>query len=277
MMGNLGRISKRYNNLTFLFAVSNYHVADELKSMLEDFKNKYCIYVANTTSSNALRAYSKMAKTRYVYFHDCDDFADYDLLNDIFDEVNIGDDIYCFNVLKKFYGANNEIISNDKHLFKIPQGAINNICNLPTCVYSKIIPTKYLHVIEFPNLPYTQDWAISYQLYPLAKHIFDERISYIYNNYIGSSSHTNNDYLYRINRVAVYSKSLIKHLRQTLGKYEADFLSAKYNDTLFYRYRKLGIRIRPYTPSIRLFIRGNNRLRLSLIYRYIHKNITLIG
>lgn len=269
MMHNLGKDNTIYENLHFLFAVADDSIKAELEDIILEFKNKYTIFVANSTSSNKLRSYSVKATTPYVYFHDCDDCADYDLLNRICVEQNIGDNILCMNVLKRHYNSDYVVSGRDSILFNIPNGKINNICNVPTCVYSKIIPTKHLFKIEFPNLPYTQDWAISYQLYTLASHIFDNRVSYTYNNYDTSSSHHRHDTPYRVKRVATYSRVIISYMERTNLKYEADFLRCKYNIDLCNRFRHIGIFIPPRLPNLNTWFKVNNRHRLSLLYRFI--------
>ena len=162
MMQKLARIEYKYEFVHFLFAVSNESVATELKLLLGNFVNDYKIIVANTYSSNALRACAKSANTNYIYFHDCDDYADYDYLDGFCRDLSDSDEIICFNVHKYVYDENCNIVQ-EYDIFQNKEGKIANICNLPTCVYSKIIPKKYLYYIDFLNLPYTQDWAITYQ------------------------------------------------------------------------------------------------------------------
>lgn len=266
MMHNLGNLKTTYEKLHFLFVVSNDSIKTELKKLICNFKNQHSIHVANSYSSNKLRSYCTKATTPYVYFHDCDDWADYELLNNIFNECRIGDSIYCFNVTKHHYDEHGRICANDKLIFKIPQGPITNIANIPTCVYSKIIPTKYLYEIDFPNLPYTQDWAISYQLYPIVKHIFDNRTSYHYNNYPTSSSHYSHDTNYGIKRVAAYSRIICKKMNSVGLTYEADFLKVKYNIDLCNRFRMIGKYIAPKMPTRRLICKMNNKSRISIAY-----------
>ncbi len=276
MMHNLSQIDTIYENLRFLFAVADNSIKEELEGIIVGFTNKYKIYVANSTSSNKLRSYCLKATTPYIYFHDCDDWADYALLNKICSEHNIGDSIYCLNVLKRHYNAEGELCADDIVLFNIPNGDITNICNVPTCIYSKIIPIKYLHAIEFPNLPYTQDWAISYQLYPLAPHIFDNRVSYTYNNYDTSSSHRRHDTPYRVKRVAAYSRVITRKMESIGLRYEADFLRCKYNIDLCYRFRNIGIYIAPSFPTLRTLYKATNRRRASMLYRCLQNTVYYI-
>lgn len=269
MMYNLGCMNYTYDNLHFMFVVSNDIVRTELEELISNFTNQYTIYVANNTSSNKLRSYGTKATTPYVYFHDCDDWANYELLNNVVAEYNIGDNIYCLNVLKHHYDSDGEICAKDKLLFHMPNGLITNISNIPTCVYSKIIPTKHLQHIDFPNLPYSQDWAISYQLYPLVNHIFDNRVSYYYNNYPTSSSHFSFDNKYRIMRVAAYSRTICRKMDNYGLYYEADFLRVKYSINICDRFRKMGEYIAPNIPTIRVLNKTTHRARLSIIYHTI--------
>ena len=266
-----------YENLEFLFIVSDRDIEKQLLEYIQGFKNSYNIYVANNYSSNYLRSKAKVAKTKFVYFQDCDDYTDYAYLNE-FCSVNILSDeyVYCFNVSKKFYDVNG-VLLKEKNIFHIAEGEINDIQYIPTCVYSKIIPTKAILMIEFPNLPFTQDWAISYQLFKVIRHKYINRVSYIYNNYPTSSSQSSLDTIYRLKRVLSYSRTLVGDYLDENLNYGSDFLKLKYNTTLLYRFAKLNVKFSPYIPSLRLISHLNLRNLMSLLYRTIHKYIVTGG
>ncbi len=262
-----------YGNLEFLFVVSDKNIERQLLEYIHEFKNSYNVYVANNYSSNYLRSKAKFAKTEFVYFQDCDDYADYAYLNE-FCAVNILSDeyVHCFNVSKKFYDVNG-VLLKEKNIFHITEGEISDIQYIPTCVYSKIIPTKAVWKIEFPNLPFTQDWAISYQLFKEIRHKYINKVSYIYNNYPTSSSQSSLDTIYRLKRVFSYSRTLIKEYSDKNLNYESDFLKLKYNTTLLYRFAKLNVKLSPYRPSFRLISHLSLRNLMSLLYRTTHKYI----
>ena len=275
MMQKLARMDKKYESLRFLFAVADDKIATELKLLLGNFINDYRIYVANTYSSNALRGCAMYADTDYIYFHDCDDYADYEYLNTFCSNMSATDEIICFNVHKYVYDNKGNIVQ-EYDIFKNKEGEITSICNLPTCVYSKIIPTKYMKEIDFPNLPYTQDWAITYQLFLVAPHRFINYASYFYNNYPTSSSQSVHDTKYRITRVAAYGRIIARKMDAYGKRFEADFLRARYNDAIFDRFIKIGVVVKPYMPSFDLLLHATNRVRLSVLYRTFIKLIIII-
>ena len=270
MMKNLARMEEKYESLIFLFAVSDEKVATELKILLGDFVNEYTISVLNSYSSNTLRGYAKYANTDYVYFHDCDDYADYTYLNDFCRNMSASEDVLCFNVHKYEYNEEGDIVK-EYDIFHNRDGKIDCICNIPTCVYSKIIPIKYIKEIDFPNLPYTQDWSITYQLFLLAPHRFINHSSYFYNNYPTSSSQSRYDTVHRVTRVMSYGRTIIRKMKRNGRLFEADFLCARYNDAVFDRFLRIGVLINPYVPSLRLLLSATNRVRLSLLYNFFKK------
>ena len=240
VISELGKTTKTYDNLHFLFAVSDNDVSKRLNSYLSNCKLSFEVYIANNYSSNFLRSIGRFAKTEYVFYQDCDDYANYDLINDFTKHITNHDCVYCFNVTKHIYAQNGTIIKS-LDIFTLKSQNISDIKLLPTCVYSKFIPTKFLKLIDFPNLPYSQDWAISYQLFILAKHFYINQSAYIYNNYPTSSSQKKKSTLYGTKRVNAYFLSIYRALKNAGKKYEADFLRFRYNILLHERYKVLNI------------------------------------
>lgn len=241
VMKELGANQIRYDGLKFLFAVSDDKVAQILRDYLKDFPNEQQIYVANNYSSNFLRSFSRKATTSHVYFQDCDDYVDYELVNKYAKEDLPNDEVICFNVSKHFYNEAGKMFKQSI-LLNIKQRAIKDIELLPTCVYSKIIPVEFLRLIDFPNLPYSQDWAISYQLFFACRHQFVDKVTYTYNNYPSSSSAKRHAQLYGTNRVNVFGRILSKRARCSNLLYESDILRYKYAIMLTDRYNSIGVK-----------------------------------
>lgn len=243
-----------YSNLRFLFVVSCEKVAEEVRLLISDISNVYQICVVNSFSSNYLRRMGCYVKTDYVFFQDCDDYVDYDYLNRF--DVHLCDNVvYCFNVYKHLYDVDGNIVKGFS-IFSLQEGVIDDIKKLPTCVYSKIIPTNFLRKIWFPNLPYSQDWAISYQLYFLTQHYYLNVSIYVYNNYPTSSSQVKYSTKLGTNRVHSFYLYMYKRLLNENRKYEAAFLRFRYSLLLHERYRKIGIRYYDFHITLKLLFRN---------------------
>lgn len=273
VMSELGATSIHYDGLKFLFAVSDANIAEVLNGYLKNFPNEHEVYVANNYSSNFLRSFCQKATTSHVYFQDCDDYVDYELINKYSKEDLPTDRVLCFNVTKRFYNESAEIM-RESTLFKIKEGTIEDIEILPTCVYSKIIPVDLLRAIDFPNLPYSQDWAISYQLFFIGRHIFVNKSTYIYNNYPSSSSAKRFAKLYGTNRVNVFGRLLCNRAKQCGLVYESDILKYKYADMLTDVYNSMGVPFLRIHLSARMIV---NHFRLKACAGYIYHTLRSVS
>lgn len=255
-----------FNNLQFLFVVHS-QVESELKSIINGMSNHYEIIVTHKHSSNELRHLAKYATTKYVYYHDCDDVADYEFINEFCDTLEDDRYVHVFNVTKVIIDdSGNE---TERHLiYNTPEGEITDAQYLQQNVYSKFIPTKFIDLIDFPNLPFTQDWAVSYSLYLLAPHVSHSRSTYTYYFYPGSSSKPIHDTVYRLMRVEAYSRTIIRKFKQHKKFNEANFLKMIYDILLSNRYYGVGIKYRLAVPGLRTFIYLRSRRKISFIYQF---------
>lgn len=265
VLKGIGNDISVYSNLKFLFVVSCGNVEEEVRFLISGISNAYQICVVNSFSSNYLRGMGRYVKTDYVFFQDCDDYVDYDYLNRfntcLYDNV-----VYCFNVHKYLYDINGNIVKSFS-IFSFQEGVVTDIKKLPTCVYSKIIPTKILNKIWFPNLPYSQDWAISYQLYFLVQHYYLNISLYTYNNYPTSSSQAKYSTRWGNNRVYSFYLYMYKKLLHENRKYEASFLRFRYGLLLHERYKKIGIKYFDFHITLQLLFRNFcSRNFISIIY-----------
>lgn len=278
-ISDLGQNNGVYQRLKFLFAVSDESIAQTLREYLADFKNEYDIYVANSYSSNFLRSFCRKATTSHVYFQDCDDYADYKLLDDYAHRELPTDTVLCFDVTRHVYNEMGLLSQKALKFTRLQEGCITDIEKLPTCVYSKIIPTRIISDIYFPNLPYSQDWAISYQLFFRCKHIFIKRSSYTYNNYPTSSSAQRNSKKHGTNRVNVYGRNLCKTLKEEGHLYESDILQYKYCIMLTERYNYIGVHfLRTHLTWRMFFCHFSIRQSLAYVYRNLQiVRIFLLG
>lgn len=256
-----------YENITFCFVVSIPEIADELKKLIDGMVNSYNIVVANSSSSNELRSFAKNITTEYLYFHDCDDIADYAFLNSFVTSVNDLSTIHCFDVECIECDSKGDEIKRYPIFKHFKNGDITEIGKFPVCVYSKLIPTHYFENIDFPDLPFTQDWAISYSLFLIAPHTFHKRCTYSYFVYENSSSRPKHDTIDRLNQVLDYSKILISKFSKAGLEKEADFLAFRYNTALAPRYARLGVFVKPYFMQLSSLYKLDGRVRLASVYQ----------
>lgn len=264
-----------YSNLSFLFAVSSNEIETELRSYILDFKNKYRIINCNSVNSNHLRKQAMLAETEFIYYNDCDDWADYSLINDETKKLNSASEVICFQI-ERFIVNSLDDMKSAGLVTRAKSGLISKIEDLSVNVYSKLIPTHLVKDIDFPNLPFTQDWAISYSLFLLAPHRMVEKISYYYYNYATSSSSSRYDTIYRLNRVASYGRNLVERYRLNRPKTEYEFLKYRYNTCLSTRYGLLGVRIKPYVPSFSSFFQLKFHTKLEVGNQTLKKIIRLL-
>lgn len=275
-MQELGRCATRYDALRFLFAVSDDKIAKVLSGYLADFPNEFEIHVANNYSSNFLRGYCRKASTSHAYFQDCDDYADYELLNNYAHKELSDERVLCFNVTKRFYNDKGHI-ERQIQLFNLQEGEISDIELLPTCVYSKIIPVRFLREIDYPNLPYSQDWAICYQLYFKCPHLFIDQSTYTYNNYPSSSSAKRFAKLYGTNRVNAFGRYLCRGVRNGGFLYESDILQYKYAVMLTDVYNSIGVKFLRLHLTPRMFLQHfNAKQYVAFLYHSIHSLCTYL-
>lgn len=262
-------------NLKFLFAVSSPEIEAELRFIIDDFQNEYIINVCNSTDSNQLRKQAIHADTEFIYYNDCDDWADYELINSEVGQLRTTDTVVCYQTERLIVKDLNNIHSGGI-ITRAKQGIIDRIENFPVSVYSKLIPTKFLKCADFPNLPFTQDWAISYSLFLIVPHRMVEKISYFYYNYPTSSSNSIYDTVHRLNRVNVYGDKILRRYKQLRSSKDYEFLKYRYNTTLGVRYKKLGINIKPYTPSLTTFLKVTFQTKLEITNQTLRKYFRLL-
>ncbi|WP_305154049.1 hypothetical protein [uncultured Duncaniella sp.] len=264
-----------YKNLKFLFAVSSKGIAIELSKYITDFKNIYEIKNCNSIDSNFLRKQATYVDTEFIYYNDCDDWADYELINNETEKLSSDREVVCFQIERLIVNSLDDITSAG--IITWPKECPNiRIEDLSVNVYSKLIPTHYLKDVDFPNLPFTQDWAISYSLYLLAPHRMVEKKSYYYYNYPTSSSNARYDTIYRLNRVYAYGRTLLEKYKKNRSRTEYEFLKYRYNTCLGSRYLKLGINIKPYFPSLFTFFHVNLHTKLEIGNQSIKKILSML-
>jgi hypothetical protein len=262
--------------MEFLFVVSCPEIEAELRGYIQGMPNRHRIVVANSRSSNYLRSQARLATTDFVFFHDCDDAADFAFIDSELRRLTSADTVHCYDVRRITLNDHGQELRTDSCYHYYKEGPITQIEYLPVCVYSKLIPTIAFKDVLFPNLPWSQDWAISYSLYRAVPHEFNPRMAYNYYDYPSSSSKGRRDTLYQVNKVNAFSRFFIPYIEKHGKPSDGEFLRIRYNDMLFFRYANLGIRVKPYFPNLRLLFQLTPRTTVSYVYQTIRKIATLI-
>lgn len=243
---DIATILNSFEHIRFLFVCSSKDVCTQTESILNRcyYPNKrYSIINGNSKSSNYLRGLAaRLAKTKYVYYQDCDDRVDYAFLNKMVKTIK-PHCVYCFNIYRRAFDADNNIIGECR-LYNLPEGEKLSIKNLPTNIVNKIIPTYALKKVDFYNLPFSQDWSISFQLFQFADHYFINSDVYQYDNNEYSTAGISKTKYRKLLRVCImdrYFQNFYKH-----AYFERLYLKYRYGLLLEERFAYLGIKYFPH-------------------------------
>lgn len=268
-----------YINLQFIFVCSDQSIMYKLTDLLIDFRkiNSVKFYNCKNYSSNFLRKSAiDFVETDFIYYQDCDDRVNFVFLNSIAYSINI-ENIYCFNIERIQFNDNNKIIERRKlyrHLSNIEHDHTLQIHQLPTNIVNKIIPITKIKLVIFYNLPFTQDWSISYQLFLYANHYFIDECIYIYNNYPFSTAHISNTRLTSLKRVSVMKKIIIEMYKTQNLVEESKYINYRYNLVLQERYNSVGVNyISKYSLGSLTFIFENKILFLKVLHNIVRSHL----
>jgi hypothetical protein len=261
----IGDLHQSHYNIEFIFICAESSVVERVSILLKN-KNRKSVYRnikiinGNSISSNYLRGQGyKYVNSNLVFYQDCDDFVDYEFLSEFCKNHYPNDDsIICFNISREIFNElgvfqsrttlykwKYKINSNENGKFN-PK-LLDNLDFVPTNIVNKIIPKKYLEEVIFLNLPYTQDWSISFQLFLLTKHFLFDYNTYLYNNYPQSSAHISKTTIYGLKRVVVLKRFIINiYNKSTNHKKMVKLLSFKFELMLQQKFQFLNI---PYFPK----------------------------
>jgi hypothetical protein len=225
---------KVHGNLTIIFY--EHGIKDNVIILKTNLQN---------SNSNFLRYFGMtQAVTDYVYYQDCDDEVDYQTL---LDKTNLctGDNIVCFNINRRQYDEKGDL-KDERHLYYKNDFSVKKIDKLMTNIVNKLIPQKHLKQVIFYNLPFSQDWCISYQLFLYAPHYYVSKVAYYYENNTQSTAGYKKTKYNSLLRVCAM-KGIISRMYRACNRYnDALFLEYRYDVMLESRFYYLG---KPYFPS----------------------------
>lgn len=261
-----------YQNLEFLFVCSFDKIEEILISYLKDFItiNNVMIVTCYTASSNHLRKLAlNYINTSHIYYQDCDDSVNYHILNS-YSSSKLDNEVYCFNINRVLY--NNEFnVTDSSILYPNKEVKSLKLNQLPTNIVNKIIPLSTIKLVSFYNLPFTQDWSISYQLFLYVNHKFVNKNIYQYNNYSNSSAHISNTKLSSLKRVHCMKKILTEMYANKGFYLESSYLEYRYDLVLQNRYASVGFLYFPRFQIIKLikYPKSDYLERTKIIYNLI--------
>lgn len=201
-----------FPHILFIFSCTE-SVVGELNaiSLKHGAKENTIIAPSKAVDSNNLRHNGiKHAKTNYVFYQDCDDEVDYQVVLDNFSHCT-GDNIVCFNIRRRLFDIDGNVI-DDRLLYPNKNYEIKNISSLMTNIVNKLIPKKMLEKVCFYNIPFSQDQSISFQLFERCPHWYCSRSAYLYENNCKSTAGLNKTKRESLLRVVAIERILMKIL-----------------------------------------------------------------
>lgn len=250
-------------------------VTDELKSIFHenDIRSNVIIAPSKIVSSNHLRRHGvKYAESDYVYYQDCDDEVDYQIVLDRMFHCT-GDNVVCFNIRRRQFNEDGNVV-DDRNLYPQIDFEVRRINLLMTNIVNKLIPKKYLKEVSFYNIPFSQDLSLSFQLFEKGPHLYLSDSAYLYENNYKSTAGVKKTKKESLLRVVAVEHILSKLLKNKNNK---AFVKYRYEVIIQGRFAYLKecycpsfsiMAISPYRFGIRGFI--------SHLYHYIRSYISCV-
>lgn len=269
--------------LEIVIGCSDKDVFDKLCKLCANASNS-TIFLKVGISSNQLRKQClENCKQPWIYYQDADDLVDYSALLSFLLKNKSNNTIYIFNITKYIVKETEDFSSRKidinflegKKIYTLSSGTvIRQIHKLPTNIVNKLIPRNEMLKVDFYNLPFSQDWSLSYQLFLLKEQIFIDLPIYSYLNSSLSEGHMNKTKRYGIRRVKSFQNILTKKF---FYKFEIGYLNYRYDLLILSRY----ISIHEYRISVskyyihRILMEGDFILAFKIIAHLIKMNLFL--
>jgi len=249
-----------FPDIEFVVIVSNSNIRSLVLQLfaLPNPSANFKLYIANSLSSNYLRKYAALKATcTYSIYQDCDDEINYNfLLRYYLSNENILLTILpiiSFNIKRLSYDNNSlvvqeKVLYNNKNYNNKLGCEISHIEHLPKNIVAKLIPTFILRTLDFSNLPFTQDWFLSYQLFLLKQHYFYNDIIYLYHNYPDSSAHVKHTKFYGLKRVLIAKKMILRLYQNCANRDSYNYINFHYEVLLVHRFAHIGFFYFPHSP-----------------------------
>ena len=218
-MIDLCQKAKTFNN-DVLFVLSCSEVVErDILGIIGNQNDCANVIVAKSKSdnSNFLRYKGLMyVKTNYVYYQDCDDEVDYQMIINNMDICN-GDNVVCFNIKRRHIDEDGKI-KEVRLLYPEKSYDVKSIDLLMTNIVNKLIPLKYLMKVHFYNIPFSQDLSLSFQLFEICPHYYCSAPVYLYENNWKSTGGIRKTNSASLLRVVAIERILLKLLSDRKNK-----------------------------------------------------------
>lgn len=233
----------KYQQICFIISCSR-QVIIQLREILKvNSRPNVKIVPSSVGASNHLRYNGlKYAETEYVYYQDCDDEVDYQVVLDnlVFCD---GNNVVCFNIKRKLVDEVGNVIE-EKLLYPLNNFNVRSVDKLMTNIVNKLIPKKLLEKISFYNIPFSQDLSLSFQLFEMCSHYYIAKNAYLYINNPKSTAGIKKTDKMSLLRVVVVERLLMKLIT---NKNIRAFVKFRYENLLQRRFAYLSI---CYWPSL---------------------------
>ena len=220
-------------------------VEDELKGILEQINQESNIKIISSSNdnSNNLRHNGVLyAETEYIYYQDCDDEVDYQMILNNMKCCN-GDNVVCFNIKRRQFTQTGEV-KDERLLYPAQSFEVRSIDKLMTNIVNKLIPQKYINNALFYNIPFSQDLSLSFQLFEMCPHFYCAESVYLYENNWKSTAGIKKTKRESLLRVVAIEKILLK---LTNNKKNKAFIKYRYENIIQGRFAYLN---EFYWPSL---------------------------
>ena len=210
--------AKSFPQISFILSCSE-TVEDELKSLIGQngiSTNLKIISSINDNSNNLRHNGLQYAESEYVYYQDCDDEVDYQVLLDNMVHCN-GKNVVCFNIKRRQFDQLGNV-KDERLLYSTIDFEVKNIDKLMTNIVNKLIPREYIEKIFFYNIPFSQDLSLSFQLFEMCPHFYCAECVYLYENNWKSTAGIKKTKRESLLRVVAIERILIKLLSNKKNK-----------------------------------------------------------
>ena len=224
-LSDIAEKARAYQDILFILSCSD-AVADELRDIFleRDRASNVVIAPSKISGSNHLRQNGiKYAETEYIYYQDCDDEVDYQVIIDNLLSC-MGNNVVCFNIRRRQYDEDGKVV-DDRLLYPGKSYKVGNISQLMTNIVNKLIPKASLEQVCFYNIPFSQDLSLSFQLYEKCPHYYCGHCAYLYENNYKSTAGLKKTKRESLLRVVAVERIL---LRLLLNKDNKAFVKYRY-------------------------------------------------
>lgn len=253
---------KNPEGLGFMLVCSRGEDVPVIKKIFETAEVPVSIRLIEGAGANTLRATAKKSVADYIFFHDCDDTADYAeimaqanaIANEPHDRKN---SVVCFNAFVCEENGKKRLLFKNRK-----EGEISGIEELPKQLWGKLIPVSALREVTFPEMKFAQDWFVSVMLWTGMRHTFVDKPIYNYRKNDQSLADPKED----TPRDLMLTQSTVNRqlslFKKKLSRKDHDYLAINIGDMLGSRLKRFGLGRESEKLTLRRFLALDMHTRL---------------